>query len=242
MATTETIKVLDPQGVQDLAQALFGKTELQINARIVSELNDSVTSTQTPSAVLVKSLIEALQAKDSELSTKIDQVQSNVEDSISSDLETLEGRVDTAESNISDLQTKSNTLTSNVSSLTSGLASANSALSDLQTKVAGLTHLTIETVVGSIDTVSDPKTDVLYFQKDDEADQTWEMFVWHEHEDEDESHWINVGNTAVDLVNYWRKDDIDGLKEALGWVDVESMSSEQISSAVNSAFTAAFPN
>ena len=259
---TEKINVLDPQGVKDFAKVLLGKTELQIDARIVQELTEAATNKQVPSAVVVKALYDALQAKDTEIEGKIEQVKSEVGDNVSATLTELTGKVSTLEgtvgeqgTKITEIEGKANqnatdiaaanvkvtAVETQVSTNTEAIATANTAIDTLNAKVAALTHLGIETVVGPIESVVEPKEDMLYFQKDNEEDPTWVLYICKVGEVDDAStiipvQWIPVGDTAVDLVNYWRKDDIEAMKEALGMKDIVPMTTEQITSAVDAAF------
>ena len=263
---TEKINVLDPQGVQDLTLALFRKTELQIDARIIQELTEAATAKQIPSAAVVKALYDALHAKDEELEGKIDQVKSEVGDNVSATLTGLTGKVTTLEettasqgTKITEVESKANqnatniatingkiaTIENNVATNTSAIEDANRAITELSAAVSAFTHLEIVTVVGSIDSIVEPRQDVLYFQKDNEEDPTWVLYIYKpavvEGEGEEAvetspAKWIPVGDTSIDLVNYWRKDDIDAMKEALGIKDIVAMTEEEIITAVNTAF------
>ena len=174
----EQIRVLDPQGVQDLSAALLRKTELKIDNRILKELSDAATDSQVPSAVLVKSLIEALQAKDTELSERVDQIRSEVGEDIGTDLSDLTTRVDNIESTVGEHETRITDTSNKADNNEKDIVSLNEAIAQLNTTVAGLTHLKIKTVVGDITTVEDPQEDVLYFQKDNEEDKTWVLYIY----------------------------------------------------------------
>ena len=109
------------------------------------------------------------------------------------------------------------------------------AIKELSNKVDGLTHLHIETVVGEITSVADPDTAALYFQKDNEDDPTWVMYIYKD------AQWIGIGDTSVDLANYWKKTDIEEMKTALGIVEYEAISNEAITAAVEAAFAETAP-
>ena len=109
------------------------------------------------------------------------------------------------------------------------------ALKLLSNRVDGLTHLHIETVVGEITSVADPDTAALYFQKDNEDDPTWVMYIYKD------AQWIVIGDTSVDLANYWKKTDIEEMKTALGIVEYEAISNEAITAAVEAAFAETAP-
>ena len=109
------------------------------------------------------------------------------------------------------------------------------ALKLLSNKVDGLTHLHIETVVGEITSVADPDTAALYFQKDNDEDPTWVMYIYKD------AKWISIGDTSIDLANYWKKTDIEEMKTALGIVEYEAISNEAITAAVEAAFAETAP-
>ena len=109
------------------------------------------------------------------------------------------------------------------------------ALKLLSDRIDGLTHLHIETVVGEITSVADPHTAALYFQKDNDEDPTWVMYIYKD------SQWIVIGDTSIDLANYWKKTDIEEMKTALGIVEYEAISNEAITAAVEAAFAETAP-
>lgn len=76
-------------------------------------------------------------------------------------------------------------------------------------------HTSIKKVIGNINEVipiEDRDPSVTYYQKDDENDKTWSLYVW----DKDNQDWISMGDSDIDLSGYWSKDDIDAMKESLG--------------------------
>lgn len=114
------------------------------------------------------------------------------------------------------------------------------AVKELADKVDGLTHLTIHTIIGDITSVESPSADVLYFQKDTEEDKTWVMYIYRA--DITENPWVVIGDTSIDLVNYWKKTDVEEMKTALGIVEYEPISNEKITAAVEAAFTTTATN
>lgn len=76
-----------------------------------------------------------------------------------------------------------------------------------------MTHLQFKTHIGPIEEVVDPQTNYIYLQRDNTEDRTWTMYVYNEVDG-----WIAIGDTTVNLGNYWSKDpeDIEALKLALG--------------------------
>lgn len=127
----------------------------------------------------------------------------------------------------------------------------------IQSGIAGITQLEFQVVEGKGDMstlVSQPKTNVMYLQRDDEADKTWVLYIYRD------SKWIAIGDTSIDLVDYWAKKDITELKTALGLVTLEAtvsqlsddfdeykesftkLSDSDISEIVNSAFSQTAPS
>ena len=85
-----------------------------------------------------------------------------------------------------------------------------------------MSHVKFKTHMGSIDEVSNPNSSYIYLQRDNIEDKTWMMYIWQTPETEDEpASWIAIGDTEVDLSNYWSKDpaDIEILKEVIGVPD-----------------------
>lgn len=79
-----------------------------------------------------------------------------------------------------------------------------------------MSHIKFKTHIGNINDVADPNGSYIYLQRDDETDNTWMMYVY-----DADLGWINIGDTEVDLSNYWSKDtaDVEALKLALGIPD-----------------------
>lgn len=59
------------------------------------------------------------------------------------------------------------------------------------------------TVTGSISSVSSPNTQTLYLQKDNADDPTWTIYLYVD------GNFVAIGDTSVDLVNYWSKSEAD---------------------------------
>lgn len=79
-------------------------------------------------------------------------------------------------------------------------------------------RMSIKFITGDIDElvpIEERDPTVLYFQRDDEEDKTWMIYIW----DVDNTRWVCVGDTEIDLSKYWSKDENEELKKALG-VDV----------------------
>ena len=90
-------------------------------------------------------------------------------------------------------------------------------------------HARIVAVTGDINSIPLEKreTDVLYYQRDDEEDTTWMLYIW----DAEGQQFINVGTTEIDLSNYWQKTDTVAIREDLGIPAIE-LDIEELKSAV----------
>lgn len=86
-------------------------------------------------------------------------------------------------------------------------------------------HMSIKFITGNIDElvpIEERDPTVLYFQRDDEEDKTWMIYIW----DVDNTRWVYVGDTEIDLSNYWSKDENEELKKVLGVDILEAKVSE----------------
>ena len=89
-------------------------------------------------------------------------------------------------------------------------------------------HAKIQTVTGDIDIevpLEERSTSVLYFQRDNEEDTTWMIYIWNADPEivpDPNGEWICLGDTEIDLSGYWSKDaaDILELKNVLGINDI----------------------
>ena len=131
------------------------------------------------------------------------------------------------------------------------MPTAKAVYTAIQNGIAGVTHLTFQTVIGPISSVADPQGDVMYLQKNNEEDPTWVMYIYRD------AAWIAIGDTSIDLVNYWSKsaEDLATLKNDLGVNTIANdlsdlnvaftahmdslvnITDDDINSAVNAAFT-----
>ena len=249
------MNMLDFESLTKLSLELFNKISLQIDARIVQELTEITNTNQLSSIILVKALYDALQAKDTEIEGKIEQVKSDVGDNLSADINSLKDRIENNKLNVNknndNIVNISNSVNSNAVSISlnntkindvndsnnsnsSFINSINTLIDELSSKVAALTHLGIETVVGPIESVVEPKEDMLYFQKDNEEDPTWVLYIYVENID---NHWIKIGGVDIDLSNYWSKDDIEEIYQALGIKDnITMITKEELFQLVNAKF------
>jgi len=212
----ETYQFLNELGVQQLAEQLLSKVNVRIHERIVTSIDANASDKQVASAKALYNLINALQTKDAEIASRLDEHDTQLTNNGSA-IASLNESQATQDGKISALETN---------------------LQDLIDTVNSLTHLTIETVTGDISTVADPQTDIMYLQRDDENDTTWMMYIWQAPAvDGEAGSWINIGDTEVDLSNYWSKDNIEEMKEALGLHDAEPIPDEKIIAAVEAAFS-----
>ena len=80
--------------------------------------------------------------------------------------------------------------------------------------ISKMSHIKFKTHMGDIATVVEPNSSYIYLQRDNADDKTWMMYVY-----DTDLGWINIGDTEVDLSNYWSKsaDDVEALKLALGF-------------------------
>lgn len=205
----EKLTFLDEVGVQKLAEAILKKSNSRISDRIVQELNDASDANHVVSAALLNTL---LKARDTLIGANTTAIATNKTDA------------DKLVADVGDLTTKVDDNTTNVTAVADGITA-------LDEKIAGLTHLTIDMVVGPISGVTDPKSDVLYLQKDDEADTTWMLYIYRE-----DNTWAQIGDTGVDLSDYWSKDDNAAIKDAVGVPEVTPLAEDKILAAINAAF------
>lgn len=205
----EKFTFLDEVGIQKLSEALLSKVNTRIAERIVQEVNDASDGNHVASAAVLNAL---LKAKDAAIAANTTAIGANTT------------AIGEAKTSVTELGKK-------VDANKTAIDTATTDLAALSTKVDGLTHLTIDTVTGAIDTVADPSTSILYLQRDDENDKTWMLYIYRE-----DGTWVNIGDTEVDLSNYWSKDDVDAMKEALGVPEMVSMTEAQITTAVEAAF------
>ena len=80
-------------------------------------------------------------------------------------------------------------------------------VAELRTDVMGMNHWDIVPVTGALPETLAEKT--IYLQRDSETDTTWEMNILTS------QGVANIGRTEIDLSNYWSKDNVDGIINAL---------------------------
>lgn len=122
------------------------------------------------------------------------------------------------------------------------------------TAISAIKATKIVTHTGNINTITDPESNTIYLQRDDESDTTWTMYVYGSVEktvpptEEGgeptttyEDKWISIGTTDLTLDNYWSKSetDIAALKTALGIDDIATSVADKVSTDQMVAFTTA---
>lgn len=198
---------LDQAGVSTLTTALLKQVNVKINDRAVDALSASSDAYHFLTAAALYGLLGA---------TDADGTGATINDKIAA-LKTLVGANATAVAGDGSVFGAIKQVVADIGDADSATGAGDTvydAIKALDVKVAGLTHLTIETFVGDITAmeVADVKTDKLYFVKADESDQTWELYV----ATKDESNvvtWINVGDTSVDLANYFKHGDLTAMTD-----------------------------
>ena len=208
----EMLQFMDKAGAKSFATQVLSKTNLRIEERIVTTVDANSTDKTTPSAKAVYDLIAALQAADT----------------------TLSGKVDTNTNDIAENAADIGLINEAQTEQDNKLTAVERGISDLDAAVEAFTHLTFQTVTGSIDTVTEPDPEVLYFQRDDESDTMWMLYV------HSENGWVNIGDTAVDLSGYWTKDNTEELREVLDVHDAEPIPDDEIVSIIDGAFDNTF--
>ena len=87
-------------------------------------------------------------------------------------------------------------------------------------------HMTVRVVTGNINEqvpLAERNSTTIYWQRDSIEDTKWQIYIWVTNTPPDlDGEWINLGDTDVDLSNYWSKSDADvsSLKYVLGVNDL----------------------
>ena len=205
----ETLQFLDKQSVEVLALELLNRSKTRINERIVNEVNENSSDKQALSA---KALYELLTG-------------------INTNADGASERADEHDTQLANNTTSINNLNTSQGTQDGKLTNIETNLDDLNALVEALTHITNEVVVGPIESVTDPRPDVMYYQKDNDADTMWMLYLYRD------GKWVGVGDTAVDLTVIWNKDETQQLREALGIHDVEAITDTRIEELVDIAFS-----
>lgn len=210
---------LSDAGIKPLATALLDKANIRIDGRIVTNVDGTSTDNRMPSAKTLYDIIHVLQIKDGELS----------------------GRTDTNNGTLTNHDNRLDTLEDGQVTQDGRMDNAETGIANLTATVNALTHLTIKVVTGAIESEPNPSTDILYFQRDDESDTSWMLYVYTGTE------WITI-NTDVtevetDLTGYWNKNtENDALKEALGMHNATPVADVDIVNEIDAAFADTNPS
>lgn len=122
-----------------------------------------------------------------------------------------------------------------ISNLNSELDNVQGVIADIPTWVSteypsALNTLEIEFVTGSIeDKIPDPKSNVLYFQHDDESDNTWVLYIYN-------GEWKRIGETKYELLNYWSKDELDDFVEKFYQESIDLLTDDEIKMKTKKAY------
>ena len=92
-------------------------------------------------------------------------------------------------------------------------------------------HVSIQTITGDINVevpLEKRSTSVLYFQRDNEEDKTWSIYIWNADptlDPDPDGYWICIGTTEIDLSKYWSKSDED-VAELSGRLGVDTLKTD----------------
>ena len=206
----ETYQFLSEDNIKVLASSLITKSNIRIGERIVTTVDENSTDKQVASARALYKLISQANATDANIGTRLD----NHDTQLSNDAATI--------SSANEYQVTQN----------ESLSSIETNLDNLSGLVEALTHITYTSVIGDISTVTDPKSDIMYLQKDDENDPSWMIYIHYN------GTWINVGDTEVDLTVIWSKNEVNELREALEVHEVEAIPDDDILAIIEESFSA----
>ena len=207
----ENFEFLGKNSVKLLAKELFTKANLRIDERIIQDVDASSNDKHVASAATLKALLDILNTADTD----------------------LDNRVDTTDINLTKQGEKLVELSGIDSDRDNKLIETESSMDDLSDIINAATHLTIQLVEGPIASVTDPKADVIYLQRDDKNDSTWNMYFFTA-----SNGWVNIGDTEIDLSGYWTRDDLDEIRDIISPHNVESIDDVTIEDIVNASFEA----
>ena len=80
-------------------------------------------------------------------------------------------------------------------------------IAEVVESILGINNWSYVAITGPLP--EDPDTKTIYLQRDDEDDPTYIMKIYSN------GTWIDIGDTSIDLLDYWAKDNIEGLTDAL---------------------------
>ena len=207
----ETLQFMDKQSLRVFVNELIKKTDLRVGERIVQSVDETSSNKQTVSAKALSEILTAVEA-----SMKAD----------------ITDRIDDHDTQLANNATAIGDLNNSQAAQDGKLNDIDTGINNLLSNVGNLTHLTIETVTGPITNITEPATDILYFQRDNETDTMWMLYIYKD------GIWVNIGDTVVDLSVIWSKDEIEELKIALGIHNIDDVEDDDIIDAVDRAFAA----
>ena len=194
---------LDQTGVSQLTSALLKQVNVKINDRAVATLDATSDAYHFLTAAALFGLLGAADSQDAA--------------TVNGAINALKALVSTEAAAVADDGTVFGAIKGIIADIgdkataVAGDGTVQGDIKELAAEVAALTHLTIDTYVGDVTTIPDPQTDVLYFVKADDSDQTWELYIAQI--DGETVTWINVGDTSVDLANYFKHGDLKAMEE-----------------------------
>lgn len=170
--------------------------------------NSSSTTPSTPAPATTPELIHFTEAQVQNLVTMIFQsVNTRISDRI--------------------VQTLTDGDTAHTASAGAVKAALDAKVQELSQQILGINNWNIVTVTGTLPATLAEKT--IYLQRDSASDPTWEMNI------NVGGQAVNIGNTSIDLANYWAKDNMDGLVNALF---ASSLFGTKIGTLINTALQA----
>ena len=205
----EKYQFFDEKSLKLLANLLINKSNIRIGERIVHEVNADSTDKQVLSALDLYNLLSTLNVDNENIAEGLDEHDVQIEN---------QTRI------LNELNTSQNEQSGKLTDIETGLDSLTSNVGDLN-------HLTIQSVTGPISEITDPRTDVLYFQRDNTADTMWMLYIYKD------AAWVNIGDTEVDLSVIWSMDEVDELREALDIHDVADITDDELTVEIEAAFS-----
>ena len=248
--------ILNSTMIKELSIALLQRTSFIIDKHIVQELSSITNDKQITSVILVKNIMEVLQSNDNQIEQDIDDINDVIIKNIHENFDSIKLKIDNIESNITanndridNVSNSVNTDSNDISLINTKIDESNIASNDtklliddvnkkinsLLSAIEDMEHLGINLIIGDINDIPDPKENVLYFQKDNNEDPTWLLYVFSKNV---QGNWIKIGSIDdIDFSVYWSKDEIQELYESLDIKDnVEVIPKNQLLELVNVNF------
>lgn len=246
MAVTK-LKYLSDAGVQKLAEELIKVMNTKVADIIATELTSPGDDTHAPST---KAVIDKLGVSGTASDeTAFGQIK-NLQDKVDALGPTEDGKIDDLEAKIG---TKEDT--SDKDTVYGAMKKQEETLKEY---ISGLNHLTYQVVEEGEISATNPETrntNVLYLQHDSAEDKSYEIWIWtgsdgstgdyyvsgeetpDAQEGDTADKWICIGDTSLDLADYWKHTDEN--VTALQTEMLVAISDEEITTAVQTAYTSA---